>query len=168
MFVSKLENYAKGNIWGRLFLLVSVNNLTRDLFSQSLMCAFGMFKFIRHLQNQRLFSPCIVTSVIRVYLWNIIYLLYDTIYDFPGGSDGKVSAYNGGDPGLIPGLGRSSGEGNGNSVQYSCLENPTDGVAWWSTVHGVAKGWARLSDFTFFTSEFICEASYIYSGYFSE
>ena len=47
--------------------------------------------------------------------------------DFPGGSDGKVSAYNVGDPGSIPGLGRSSGEGNGNSLQYSCLENPMDG-----------------------------------------
>ena len=49
---------------------------------------------------------------------------------FPGGSDGKVSAYNAGDLGLIPGLGRSSGEGNGNPLQYSCLENPMDGGAW--------------------------------------
>ena len=47
--------------------------------------------------------------------------------DFPGGSDGKVSAYN---PGSIPGLGRSSGEGNGNPLQYSGLENPMDGGAW--------------------------------------
>ena len=45
---------------------------------------------------------------------------------FPGGSDGKASAYNEGDPGSIPGLGRSSGEGNGNPLQYSCLENPMD------------------------------------------
>ena len=49
---------------------------------------------------------------------------------FPGGSDGKASACNMGDPGLIPGLGRSAGEGNGNPLQYSCLENPTDGGAW--------------------------------------
>ena len=49
--------------------------------------------------------------------------------DFPGGSDGKASAYNAGDPGSIPGLGRSSGEGNGNPLQYSCLDNPTDGGA---------------------------------------
>ena len=47
---------------------------------------------------------------------------------FPDGSDGKASAYNAGDPGSIPGSGRSSGEGNGNSLQYSCLENPMDGV----------------------------------------
>ena len=42
-----------------------------------------------------------------------------------------------------------SGEGNGTSLQYSCLENPMDGGAWWAAVHGVAKSWARLSDFTF-------------------
>ena len=45
---------------------------------------------------------------------------------FPGGSDGKVSACNAGDPGSTPGLGRSPGEGNGNPLQYSCLENPID------------------------------------------
>ena len=49
---------------------------------------------------------------------------------FPGGSDGKASAPNAGDPGSIPGSGRSSGEGNGNPLQYSCLENPMDGGAW--------------------------------------
>ena len=49
---------------------------------------------------------------------------------FPGGSDGKTSTYNVGDPGSTPGLGRSSGEGNGNPLQYSCLENPMDGGAW--------------------------------------
>ena len=56
---------------------------------------------------------------------------------FPGGSDGKESACNAGDPGLIPGLGRSPGEGNGNSLQYSSLENSMDRGAWWATVHGV-------------------------------
>ena len=66
----------------------------------------------------------------------------------PGGSDGKASAYNAGDPGSIPGSGRSPGEGNGNPLQYSCLENPMDGGAWWATVHGVAESWTRLSDFT--------------------
>ena len=49
--------------------------------------------------------------------------------DFPGGSDGKASACNAGDLGSIPGLGRSPGEGNGNPLQYSCLENPMDGGA---------------------------------------
>ena len=49
---------------------------------------------------------------------------------FPGGSDGKASACNAGDLGLIPGLGRSPEEGNGKPLQYSCLENPTDGGTW--------------------------------------
>ena len=59
--------------------------------------------------------------------------------DFPGGSDGKVSAYNVGDLGSIPGSGRSPREGHGNPLQYSCLENPMDGGAWWAKVHGVTK-----------------------------
>ena len=69
--------------------------------------------------------------------------------DFPGGLDDKASAYNAGDPGSIPGLGRSSGEGNGNPLQYSCLENPIDRGAWQATVYGVAKSWTQLSDFIF-------------------
>ena len=58
---------------------------------------------------------------------------------FPGGSDGKESACNEGGLGSVPGSGRSSGEGNGKALQYSCLENPMDRVIWWATVHGVAK-----------------------------
>ena len=50
--------------------------------------------------------------------------------DFPGVSDGKASVHNAGDPGSIPGSGRSSGEGNGNPLQYYCLENPKDRGAW--------------------------------------
>ena len=55
---------------------------------------------------------------------------YKEAMDFPGGSDGRASAYNMGDLGSIPGSGRSSGEGNGNPLQYSCLENPKYGGAW--------------------------------------
>ena len=69
---------------------------------------------------------------------------------FPGSSAVKASACNAGDLGSIPGLGRSPGEGNGNPLQYSCLENPVDGGAWWATVHEVTKSQKRLSDFTFF------------------
>ena len=54
---------------------------------------------------------------------------YNEILDFSGGSDSKASAYNAGDLGLIPGSERSSGEGSGNPLQYSCLENPMDGRA---------------------------------------
>ena len=53
--------------------------------------------------------------------------------------NGKASAYNAGDPGSIPGSGRSPGVGNGNPLQYSCLENPVDEGAWWATVQGIAK-----------------------------
>ena len=53
--------------------------------------------------------------------------------------DGKESACNGGEPGSIPGSGRSPGEGNGNPLQYSCLENSMERGAWWSLVHGVAE-----------------------------
>ena len=66
---------------------------------------------------------------------------------FPGGSVGKESACNSGEPSSIPGLGRSPGEGNGNPLQYSCLGNPMDRGALWATVvHGVAKSRTQLSD----------------------
>ena len=65
---------------------------------------------------------------------------------FPGSSAGKESACNAGDLGSIPGLGRSPGEGNGNPLQYSCLENAMDRGAWQAAVHGVAKSQTRLSD----------------------
>ena len=58
---------------------------------------------------------------------------------FPGGSDSKESDCNTGVPGLIPGWGRSPGEGNGYLLQYSCLENSVDRGAWWATVYGVTK-----------------------------
>ena len=63
---------------------------------------------------------------------------------FPGGSDGKESACNAGDPGSIPGLRRSPRGGHGNPLQYSCLENPMDRGAWQATVHGVAQSRTRL------------------------
>ena len=68
--------------------------------------------------------------------------------DFPGGSEVKASASSAGDLGSIPGSGRAPGEGNGNPLQYSSLENPMDGGTWWATVHGVAKSRTRLNDFT--------------------
>ena len=71
------------------------------------------------------------------------------VLGFPDGSDGKVSACNAGDMGSIPGSGRSPGEGNGNPLQYFCLGNSMDGGAWVGSVHGVAKSWTWLSDFTF-------------------
>ena len=65
---------------------------------------------------------------------------------FPDGLVVKNPPANAGDMGSIPGLGRSPGEGNGNPLQYPCLENLMDRGAWWADVHGVAKSQARLSD----------------------
>ena len=65
---------------------------------------------------------------------------------FPGGKPmQQAPACNAGDPGSIPGLGRSPGEGNGNPLQYSCLDNSMDRGAWWATVNGVTKSQTRLS-----------------------
>ena len=63
-----------------------------------------------------------------------------------GGSDSKESACNAGDPDLIPESGRSPGGGNGDPLQYSCLENPTDRGAWGATLHGITKSQTRLND----------------------
>ena len=63
---------------------------------------------------------------------------------FPDGSDGKESACNVGDLGLIPGSGKSPGEGHRNPLQYPCLEDPMDRGPRWATVHGVAKSWTQL------------------------
>ena len=73
----------------------------------------------------------------QILRWDFMEVIYKekgfneaTMVSFPGGSDGKASACNAGDPGSIPGLGRSSGERNDNPLQHSCLENPMDGGAW--------------------------------------
>ena len=76
-------------------------------------------------------------------LFHFLELIQYYLLDFPSGSDGKASAYNAGDPGLIP------GSGNGNPFQYSYLENPMDRGPWQATVHRVTKSQIRLSDFTF-------------------
>ena len=67
---------------------------------------------------------------------------------FPGGSVSKEYACNAEDPSLIPGAGRSPGKGNGNLLWCSCLGNPMDREAWWTTVHGVAKSRTQLNDQT--------------------
>ena len=78
---------------------------------------------------------------IDIYIYSTVYVM-----GLPSGSDGIESACNAGDTVLIPGLGRSPGEGNGNPLQYSCLENSMDRGAWQAVVHGVAKNQTRLRD----------------------
>ena len=80
----------------------------------------------------------------NIFTAHILLLLFFS--NFPHGSDGKASVYNAGDPGSIPGSGRSAGERNGNPLQYYCLENPMNREAWQATVHGAAKSQTRLSD----------------------
>ena len=79
-------------------------------------------------------------------IYKLLFIHCNNMIGFPGGSEVKASACNAGDLGSIPGSGRSPGEGNGNPLQYSCLENPMDRGAWWTTVHGVAKSRTQLSD----------------------
>ena len=103
-------------------------------------------------QNPHIMNECVLT-MLWLSSWNHLWR-FSHGQDFPGGSEGKASAYSVGDPGSIPGSGRSPEEGNGNPLQYSCLENPIDGGAWWAAVHGVTKS-RTLSDFTF-TFHFQC------------
>ena len=95
----------------------------------------------------------------RTFAGQVMSLLFNVlsrfVMAFPGGSEVKASACNAGDLGSIPGSGRSPGEGNGTPLQYSCLENPMDGGAWWATVHGVAKSQTQLSDFTHSLTKFV-------------
>ena len=84
---------------------------------------------------------------LRIFFFSFLFCI-SGLLGFPGGSDGKESTCNAGEVGSIPRLGRSPGEGNGNPLQYSCLENLMDRGAWWATVHRVAKSRTWLSDFT--------------------
>ena len=77
-----------------------------------------------------------------------LYVVCKYCMGFPGGSDGKETAYSVGDLGSIPESGRSPGEGNGNLLQYSCLENSMDRGAWKTIFHGVAKSMTQLSHLT--------------------
>ena len=78
---------------------------------------------------------------IKIFLWAPKHTV-----GFPGGSNGKESACNAGDLGSIPGLGKYPGKGNGNPLQYSCLDNSMDRGAWQATVSGAAKNQTRLSN----------------------
>ena len=83
-------------------------------------------------------------------LSSVFNILSQASYGLPCGSDGKKSACNAGEArnaGLIPGSGRSPGVGNGNPLQYSCLENSMDRGAWWATAPGVTKSWKELSPY---------------------
>ena len=112
-----------------------------------------LMRFLFHYCSSGLLNSHLLTSeatpLFVVGGCPVYYQRFSSIPGFPGSSDSKESACNAGDPGLIPGSGRSLGEGNGNPLQYSCLENPMNRGAQWATVHGVAKSRTQLSDFHF-------------------
>ena len=88
------------------------------------------------------FEYAFKSEILRLYghpSFNLLPSFNHVLYGFPGGSDGKASTCNAGDLDSIPGSGGSPGEGNGNPLKYSCLENLIDRGAWWGTVHGVTK-----------------------------
>ena len=115
------------------------------------MC-FWAFYIPKYLISGLILSMMIALSNFLFYFWVSLYfsqLIFDSkssiSLGFPHNSVGKSSACNAGDLGLIPGLGRSPGEGNGNPLQYSCLENSMDRGSWQATVHRIARGGHNLT-----------------------
>ena len=92
------------------------------------------------------FSLLIKMIIFKIFFPLMLHSLILPVSILLSESDSKESACNAGDPGSTPGLGRSPGEGNGNPLQYSCLENPMDREAWQATVHGVAKSRTRITN----------------------
>ena len=108
----------------------------------SMDCSLPGFSVHGILQARTLEWVAIAFSNIYVCIYIYIYThTYTYTYGFPGGSDSNESACNARDPVLIPGSGRSPGEGNSKPFQYSCLENSMERGAWWATGHGVTKSW---------------------------
>ena len=121
-------------------------------------CKWNHFRFYEDYRIFPMTALIFLHLNFRIPLWWFFYWKLERICSypkmregFPGGSDSKESACNAGDLGSIPGLGRSSGEENGNLLQYSGLEKSMDRGAWQVAVHGVTESWTQLSDFHFFT-----------------
>ena len=106
-------------------------------------CLLGMW-FPSPPPHPRIWHPCLSHTATSRRQWE--YEVCPSSEELPCSLYCKESACNAGDLGSIPGLGRSSGEGNGNLLQYSCLENPMNRGAWWATVHALTKRQTRLSD----------------------
>ena len=133
----QIREYPIGqNVYAFFFLQChSLNHITSDNGKSQYHLKLDIFNFCSWLLGN-----CQV-----FFLMVVISLLLESILGFPGGSDGKESACNARDPGSIPGLERSPGEGHGNPPQCSCLENPMDRGVSPATVHSGAKSQARVS-----------------------
>ena len=137
---SHIHNWALFLLWLCLFILSWVIS---PLFSSKIWTPTDLGSSFFSVTSFCLFILFMGFS--RQECWSVLPFPSPVDHDLSELSSGD-SAYNAGDPGLIPGSGRSPGEGNGNPLQYSCLENSMDGGAWWATVHGVAKNQTWLSD----------------------
>ena len=124
-----IENWTKLSNWQKLLDEICGNSKIQNIMS---------YKHISIFKRWSWWDDCFKTEILlwKYALWKENKTGRNTWPGFPGGSEVKASASNVGNLGLIPGLGRSPAEGNGNPLQYSCLENPMDGEAWWATVHG--------------------------------
>ena len=149
-----LVHFPVGFCWV-LRVILGINHLPRYTVCKYFLPLHGLAFHLTFLK----YSCCMVFSfsIVIFDVWSFEFLWWPVFFfayafgveDVPGGSDGKASVYNAVDPGSIPGSGRSPWEGNGNPLQYPCLENSMVGGAWWATVCGIAKSQTRLSDFTF-------------------
>ena len=99
----------------------------------------GAWNAFDHLLSSSVELPPTVPGLVQMNLLSAKVTLISVLLDFPGGSNGKASVYNAGDPGSIPGSGRSPAGEHGHPLQYSCPENPMDRGAWRATVHKVAQ-----------------------------
>ena len=128
--------------WSFTSSLLSLFQKGQPCHNSSCVCCLG-----KHPPKWIIIIIFISSSVPSLQLTSYFYLgSSPTATGVPGGSDSQESACNLGDPGSIPGSGRSPGEGNGYALQYSCLESPMDRGAWWATVLGVTKSRTQLSD----------------------
>ena len=123
---------------------------------QPVSCVFSHPEFLSaHLREWLQPKGCKISGIVllpgcpqapEIHLWRVKIADGSDTLGRKGGSDGKESACNAGDPGSIPGLGGSPGEGNSYPGQYSFLENPLDRGAWQATVHGITKSRTQLSE----------------------
>ena len=129
----------------------SVHGILQARTNTGLACHFLLWE---DLPDQRIFTTSAPWEALRNHLFPVASRQHKAghggwashLYHFSGGSDGKKkSTCNAADPGLTPGSGWSFGEGSGNPLQYSCLENTLDPWAWQAIVYGVAKNWTQLS-----------------------
>ena len=122
-------------LWFSLLDLADVGVVMTTAYSKSVsLLTLSETLLLRRTQPSAPLTSC--------FIWDLL----QPALGFPCSLVGKESACSAGNLGLIPGLGRSPGEGNGNPLQYPCLENLMDRGAWRAAVHGVTKSWARLSD----------------------